>query len=257
MKYWLLALAFLLLIPNLFPYHLVSQSQVPGYKEDFDPKLTKKIQNLPELEAFVDSVIQAKGGTARITTELYADIISSTLRSRFFHGYSHYSLNENWLAALAGKFIWNDLSAIVIADDILKYPNAACSQQAIVLMEFFKRKQIKFRKIGFDHHFAVEGFINGEWIYFDPNLEPEFHGTHRSFEYLRQGKRLAEVYENILPEERIPIALGNPRYGNTNAYPAPRARMMHYTLETLSHSLWVFPVFLFGMNFWERRKRTA
>jgi len=254
MKYWLLALSFLLLAPNLFDFHLVGLPKSNLETEVFDPKLSQRIQSMSSLEDFIDSLVEEQSKTKQINTELYVGIISSSISKKFFHGYSHYSLRENWLAALAGRFIWYDLSAIVIADDILKYSIAACSQQSIVLMEFFKRKRIPFRKIAFDHHFAVEGRINGRWIYFDVNLEPEFLGTHRSFEYLNREDRLQKLYKDKLPRDQIPFLLGNPRYGKINVYPAPKARILHYTLSTLSHGLWLFPLFLFGVNLWNRKK---
>jgi len=256
MKYWLLALSLLLLVPNLFREHLVELPEKQVRQEDFDPVLAGQIKSLASLENYIDSTMKLRSGTQQGNTELYAYIVSRAIRLRFFHSYSHYSLRENWMAALAGKLIWYDLSAIVIAEDILQYPMAACSQQAIVLMELFKRQKITFRRIAFDHHFAVEGYINKQWIYFDPNLEPEFRGTHRSFEYLRQGNRLTELYKNILPVAKIHDLLGHPRYGKVNAYPAPKARILHYTLSTLSHGLWLIPLFLFGVNLWDRKKNS-
>lgn len=257
MKYWLLAFSCLLFLPNIYKRHLIKLPDNPVKQEDFDPLMARRVQNITSLEHIIDSTVRAKAGNSRIETEVYVDAVASTIRRRFFHSYSHYSLHENWMAALAGKFIWDDLSAIVIADHILKYPMAACSQQSIVLMEFFKRKKIPFRKISFDHHFAVEGKINGQWIYFDPNLEPEFHGTHRSFEYLRQGKRLQELYQYRIPPDAIPELLANPRYGKINAYPAQKARLLHYTLSTLSHTLWTIPLLLFGVNLWDKRNSGA
>lgn len=245
MKYWLLALSFLLLAPNLFKSHLIGLPEAPVKPEDFDPLLAERIQNISSLENFIDSVARARSGSEQMSTELYADIISSTIRLRFFHSYSHYSLRENWLAAVAGKFIWYDLSAIVIADDILKYPMAACSQQSIVLMELFKRKHIPFRKIAFDHHFAVEGYINHEWIYFDADLEPNFRGKHRSFESLKKGNELQKLYDGVLPANAIPYLLANPYKGKLNQFPAPQARIFHYITAILSHWLWLLPLLVF------------
>ncbi len=253
MKYWLLALSVVLLAPNLFYIHLVELPERPIRQEDFNTDLAKKIRSLESLENFIDSTMKVRSGLQQSKTELYANVISSTIRSRFYHSYSHYSLNENWMAAAAGKVIWYDLSAIVIADDILQYPMAACSQQAIVLMEYLKLKKIPFRRIAFDHHFAVEGYINNQWIYFDPNLEPEFYGTHRDFEYLRVGDRLNDLYKDVLPVNKIDGLLANPRYGKVNAYPAPKARILHYVFSTLSHGLWLFPLFLFGMNLRDKK----
>ncbi|MDP2337800.1 MAG: hypothetical protein Q8N05_15410, partial [Bacteroidota bacterium] len=153
-----------------------------------------------------------------------------------------------------GKFIWYDLSAIVIPDDIMQYPMAACSQQSIVLMGFFRKKNIPYRKISFDHHFALEGFINGQWLYFDADLELDFPGgKRRSFAYLLEGDNLKELYKNVLPPDQIPSLLGNPFYGKINEYPAPRAWLFHRITALLSHWLWIIPLILYGYTEWRMR----
>lgn len=244
MKY-LLLISFLLLVPNFFPGHLIELPESMVKEVDFDPVLTKRIQDMDDLENFVDSTVTARG--IIFESEEYADLLSSIVRLRFFHSYSHYSLRENWLAAVAGRFFWYDLSAIVIPDDILQYPMAACSQQSIVLMEFFKRKRLPFRKIGFDGHFAVEGNMNGLWLYFDTNLKPEFpDGKRTSLSYLLKDDNLKELYMNVLRPEQIPTALGHPYYGKINELPAPQASLFHHATGFLSHWLWLIPLLLYG-----------
>jgi hypothetical protein len=49
-----------------------------------------------------------------------------------------------------GEFVWSHLSAIVLPEDILKYPMAACSQQSIIMMECFKKIGVDYRKVGFE-----------------------------------------------------------------------------------------------------------
>jgi len=257
MKYSLLALSFLLLAPNFINVHLNSIPSTAPTNEEFDPVLAKRIQNLEDLDFVIDSIISARSVGKTNEVDLHAKVTASVLRSRFFHGYSHYSLSENWMAAVAGKLVWYDLSAIVLPNDILKYPMAACSQQSIVLMEHFRNKKIPFRKIAFDHHFAVEGFINGQWIYFDTNLEPRFNNKRESFENLKQGDRLQEVYKDRLPSDNITTILGNPKYGKINAFPAPNAKILHTTLMVLSNGLWVLPLFLFGINLWSKGRKDA
>jgi len=257
MKYWLLAFSFLLLIPNFINVHLNAIPSVSPTNEEFDPVLAKRIQNLETLDFVIDSIVSAKLALKTNEKDILAKVTASVIRYRFFHGYSHYSLSENWIAAVAGKLVWYNLSAIVLPNDILKYPMAACSQQSIVLMEHFRNKKIPFRKIAFDHHFAVEGLINGQWIYFDTNLEPRFNNKRRSFEYLNQGNRLRELYKDRLPPDYIATVLGNPKYGKINAFPAPNAKILHKTLMVLSRGLWVLPLFLFGINLWSKRRKEA
>ena len=82
------------------------------------------------------------------------------------------------MAIYLAPFIKKDLSAIVIPNDILKQPMAACSQQSIIGMEVFKRKGFKVRKVGFFYdgyggHFCFEAFFYNRWHFFDPDLEPK------------------------------------------------------------------------------------
>ena len=70
------------------------------------------------------------------------------------------------------------LSAIVVPDDILKYPLAACSQQSIVGMKVLMDKGFNIRRVGFDDpviggHFCYEVNYGNDWHFFDPNREPD------------------------------------------------------------------------------------
>src|SRR4051812_18987448 len=57
----------------------------------------------------------------------YYNYIADIVRKRFYHGYSRYTMSDNPIAAVAGNVFWDHLSAIVIADDIMKHPMAACN----------------------------------------------------------------------------------------------------------------------------------
>lgn len=57
---------------------------------------------MDDLENFVDSIVTAR--VIIFESEEYADLLSSIVRLRFFHSYSHYCLRENWLAAVAAAF---------------------------------------------------------------------------------------------------------------------------------------------------------
>lgn len=243
MKYWLLFISAVLFIPNLSSRHLMSLPGKPFKNERFDAALATKIQNTDQLVAYIDSVAAAKG--IRQNTNLYAYLILETVENRFYHSYSHYSLDENWIAALGGRYVRYDVSAIVSADDILKYPMAACSQQSIVLMNIFKAKNIPYRKVGFDGHYAVEAKINNQWIFFDANLEPQKGQNMQRFDYLLQSDHMSHYYKDVLTPVQITTVFNHVVTGELNADPAPRIRSFHTITRILSHWLWVLPMCLF------------
>jgi hypothetical protein len=205
--------------------------------EEFDTSYFAKFQSINDIILASDFHFkdQSKNNLA------YFDYVAEIVRKRFYHGYSHYSASENIFAWLSGTIFWNHLSAIVIPDDIMKHPMAACSQQAIVMMEIFKRKGIDFRKVGFPNHYTVEGKIGGHWQYFDTNLEPDFKNKRESLQLLLTSNRFDSVYR--IPEKSIADfneAVSNPKYGKVNAEPAPVAILFHKTCLILRSGSFIF-----------------
>jgi hypothetical protein len=101
------------------------------HRESYEPGLAylddmETLQRYLDNESILQSIMDDSGEV--IDKEQYVRLVDKTLKDRFYHGYSHYSWWHNYMAYLAGKFVWSDLSAIVLPDDILKYPHAACSQ---------------------------------------------------------------------------------------------------------------------------------
>jgi hypothetical protein len=246
MKFWLLFIAAILFIPNLLSRHLMALPDKPLKNERFDARLAKKIHNTDQLVAYVDSIAAAR--KIKYNTNSYADLILETVEDRFFHSYSHYGLDENWISALSGRYIWYDISAIVVADDILKYPMAACSQQSIVLMSFFKAKNIPYRKVGFDGHYAVEAEFDKQWIFFDANLEPQKDQNMQRLDYLLQGNHMSVYYKNVLTQAQMNVVFKHTVKGEINADPAPKVEALHAVTRILSHWLWLLPMCLFLMS---------
>lgn len=192
--------------------------------EEYEPAYFTKFQTVKDIIDDADKNFAVKDQN----TLSYFNYIAETIRKRFYHGYSYYNLSTNPLAFLAGKIFWNNLSAIVIPDDIMKHPMAACSQQAIVLMEIFKRRNIDYRKVGFSNHYTVEGKIEGEWKYFDTNLEPNFQNKRTSLNDLMRTHRFDSVYSNIqMNAEEFHKEVANPVLGQVNKSPASKAVFFH------------------------------
>lgn len=234
----LLLLSVFLLVLSRTNAHITPLSP-QGYRwEKYEPQLQDKIYDISSLLAYVDG----QADTDRNTLQ-YFNTLNSTVRKRFYHGYSYYSLSENWIAALAGKFVWSHLSAIVDPDDLLRYPMAACSQQAIVIMECCRQNHVPYRPVYYEHHYALEAYIDGKWYYADPNMEPVYpNGRRTSLKALVDSGYLANIYRHVLSPQQVKELLGTPRYGEVNLPVAAKARLFHTVTKFLSRWLWLWPL---------------
>ncbi len=248
---FLFILSFLLLLPNFLPVHLVFPHTIKASWDTYDPGLVQRVRSVDDLLRVTDSTIGSKGDdTGKLQ---YAVELDTIVRKRFYHEYSHYALSENWIAALAGYFVSEDLSAIVLTDDILKYSRAACSQQSMVMMEALKRKGISSRKVGFEGHYALEASIEGKWYYFDTNLEPVYVNNRRiSFDSIKNNNLIPVMYKGRLDSSYLSKQLVFKEYGVVDAPPAPNASLFHTATKWGSRLLWILPLSL-AVFLWRRR----
>jgi hypothetical protein len=241
MKILLISLSVLLLLPNFLN---ITIEKEPGYNriELFDPSLSR-INSVQKLINYADSISENKFAD---TSLQYALIVGNVLRDRFFHGFSTYSFKQNWIAATTQYFLGHDVANPVNADDILLFPYAGCSQQAIVLFEVMKRKGINFRSLGFPHHYATELQFNNSWYYFDPNMEPKMNEEERNVKNWKHSIDSLKKYYHQSP------ALLNWGFGNSlmvsvgeiNAKPAPKADLFQTITKYASRFLWLFPLLI-------------
>ncbi|MDP9230488.1 MAG: hypothetical protein M3O67_07435 [Bacteroidota bacterium] len=240
-------LAFKCLIIVLSTFSIISLINKPStedYKknhghpwEEYDPSFFFKYQRIDDIIADADQHFK----TSEKKTIRYYECIAEVIRKRFYHGYSYYSLAENPIACVAGKFSFGHLSAIVIPDDIMKHPMAACSQQAIVLMEIFKKNGVNYREVGFSHHFTTEAMIEGKWRYFDTDMEPNFQHRRASLNELLLTKRFDKVYSYTgMDTADFHRMVENPYYGKINATPAPRVMLFHKLTFFLTSTYFLF-----------------
>ncbi|WP_148661249.1 hypothetical protein [Flavisolibacter tropicus] len=198
--------------------------------ENYDPSLFYKLQSIGDFVAYADDSL---GKENRHTLD-YVRLLSRTVSYRFFHGYSSYSFRHNWISYLAGNLVWDDLDAVVIPNDILKFPNAACSQVSIVLADALKKIGVPYRKVGLKGHFALEANLNGKWYYFDPNLEPHFPKGRKSLEELIKNNELYTGYEGHITKEKFRDVFSEIQYSKPNVALAPNATLFHKTTFPLS-----------------------
>jgi len=250
MKLLLIAISALLLLPNFFNVHL---EEAPKYdhKEMFDSGLAY-INSTEKLITIADST--AKQQNISQNSLAYAITVSHILRNRFYHGFSRYPLNQNWIAAVSENMFGYGLASIVNPDDILKYSFGGCSQQSIVLMEVMKRKKISYRFVGFPHHYATELKFNNNWYFFDPNMEPNIPDSDRLESKWNCCADSLKKYYDTSRFKDLDWKFGknlNVIFGNENAPTAPNAAIFHTSTKYLSKTLWLFPLFFV---FYRRKK---
>lgn len=235
----------ILLIPIfLLPLFLnTSPGNLPVYNnhELFDPSLSR-LNTTQKLVDFTDSL--ANVDHIKIGSLGYGVLVASIIRKRFYHGFSRYTLQANWIAFISQYLFGHGLASPVNSDDILKYPYAGCSQQAIVLMNVMHEKNISYRSVGFPHHYATELCFKSNWYFFDPNMEPDIKSNDRiESKWKRSGDYLKKYYH--LNRNKLNWTFGNsfpPIFGKINADPAPHANLFQNITKFLSRILWIFPI---------------
>ncbi|MFN8250087.1 MAG: hypothetical protein U0T68_14130 [Ferruginibacter sp.] len=243
LKPLLIISAIVLAIPNFIPRDI--NEQLPyNQAERYHPVLAE-INSIDKLEKYVDDEAAIK--KIDIHTPQYPLLLAYFISCRFYHGFSHWKLSENWIAAVGEKVTGIGLSCKVKPDDIMKHPDAACSQQALVMMEILKRKKIDYRKVGFPHHYALEVKVQDRWYYFDPNMEPKMNLTQRIHENWNGDNDLLKQYYDSAKHHNLSYQFGDKQkaaFGTINEIPAQRLKLFQDTTSILSKIAWCFPLIL-------------
>jgi hypothetical protein len=217
------------------------------HQEKFDPSLNR-LNSLSTFEAYCDSVY-GNESIAIMDSGNYANIVSRTIRYRFVHGYSYYKFGHNYIATLLAPVVHPDLSAIVVPDDILNYPQAACSQQSIVAMKLLMDKGFLVRKVGFFHpttggHFCYEVHYENSWHFYDPNREPDeivlAERNRPSIQFLNDHK---DVLYKAYPKDSAAFLTnlyGSFEIGKEGKLPGRNAILFQTATQILSYTLWIF-----------------
>lgn len=242
-KTLLVVFSIMLFLPNLFNIDIFSPANYNN-REKFDPQLLY-INTIEKLEKHIDSIALKKNMPSNSFD--YVKTITEAIKYRFYHGFSHLPLNENWIAALTGKLIKEDHACKVQPEAIMKDSYAACSQQEIVMMATLRKKNIPYRAVLFPHHYAIEAFVENKWFYFDPNMEPEIAKDRRmETSWNHHSDTLKQYYDTTLFKDLNYIfgvgltAINGP----VNEIPAPHARLFQATTGILSKTLWCIPLLL-------------
>jgi hypothetical protein len=226
--------------------------------EKYDKDLIS-INSIEKLDSVVNLDLAKFGDTTK--TILFIDEL---LKRRFYHSYSEFSLNDNWIAVVCGEFLWGNFKFPVGPDDILKYPMAACSQQGILFQDQLHKLNIPFETIAFKTyrnnkefgHYAVSAFYHNQWHFYDTNQEPVIvDSTMPSIEKIIKTKLYEKMY--ISPTNistQFFFKTKSYRRSHHNAYSAPRMYQFHKVSLFLSNWLWLI-LLVFNLVFWFLTKK--
>lgn len=216
----------------------------------FDPDLMS-VRSVDQAVAYIRAQPGPWDAKAR------ADKADEFIRRRFYHSYSFFDPDENWLAYLAG-YAWIDLRSPVIPDDILKHPEAACSQQVIVFDALARRLGLDAAVIALDHHMAAAVKLDAHWQVYDADLKIQPRSYPLSA-LLAGDPRITLMYGHF----GTAIDLGGQaarrsiRLVQVNANPAPHATLFHELTAALSRWGWAFFASIALLRVVMRRPRLA
>lgn len=171
--------------------------------------------------------------------------IERLVRSKFYHGYSHYTFCENWMANLSGRFVWNHLSAKIDPEEILDHPFAGCSQQGLVIQELLKRRGFEYATVGVPPdrfgHFASAVKVEGDWYYID-SWGPMARGQERliPLSQVLHGQLLEHDFVGEVGQKfRTALEQRTAYVRSVNSFPAPRGLLFHKVTLWCSYWLWL------------------
>lgn len=216
----------------------------------FDPALTS-VRSVDQAVGYIGAQPGSWDAKAR------ADKADDFVRRRFYHSYSFFDPRENWLAYLTG-YVWIDLRSPVIPDDILKHPEAACSQQSIVFAALARRLGLDTAVVALDHHMAAAVKLNGRWQVYDSDLKIEPR-SYPLTALLAGDPRVIAMYGHVatLIDMQGQAARHTIRLLAVNANPAPHAALFDEITGVLSRWAWAFLAAVALLRFALRRPRRA
>lgn len=232
-------------MPNFLDVDINDQHE-PKRAEHFDASLSR-LNSIEKLSAYADSI--AAFQQINPTDPRYLLLLEKVTAERFYHGFSHYTVKENWSAAIGEKVFGNGLSCIVKPEDIMKKPKGACSQQSIVMMALLRKKHIDYRKVGFPHHFAVGARFKDKWYFADADQEPDIPLAARQRENWKGEADNLKPYYNSNVYPNLDFGFGVRQIvetGSVNEVPARRLSFFHSFTLLCSRFSWCLPlIFMF------------
>ncbi len=207
--------------------------------EEYSPTIAS-INSLREFEDNIRTEIQQR----ELSGIDIPILIDDYVRRKYFFEYSFIPWYDNWILAFVDvlfpeKYIMGRMKP----DELIRFDYGICNQQAIVFQKIvndfgFEYGSVRFSTVGGGGHFASAVLVNGEWYYFDPNLEPEYDRTNPeifSKLILRDKETLRDLYGDtgLISSDTIEL-------GDINTFPARKGVFVQNLAFILSWYGWAF-----------------
>ena len=235
---------------NNFTQRESLSAQENMHNEIYDPEIGS-INTLQELKNIIRIDIEQENLTG-IEIPIYIDDL---LRKKFIHGSSSINTKGNWLLQLADYlFPSRELTFSFSPEDVAMHNRGICSQQAILFQELvgdfgfeyesvgFNVPLLEFKEVGGDkefNHFASAVKVDGNWYYFDSNLEPMYdRNNHLVYSelLLGQSERLTELYPSY---KWADITESMIYRFSRNIFPAPNGFLFQQISKVFSFFSWI------------------
>jgi hypothetical protein len=164
---------------------------------------------------------------------------------------------------LAGKISGKSYDAIIEVDDILKYSEADCRQQSLVMMEVLRNKGYPVRSISLKDslygggHYTFEAYYNRDWHFFDPDAEPNndllLRRNRPSIAKLTKDPAFLTSIYPMFPPSHVIRVWSNFKYGKINEMIPNHLYIFHNVTKFLSSSLWVLLLIIYVFRYRLRR----
>lgn len=221
------------------------RAKMPAIDEQFDPFLAG-IDSVDEIMLVLNTAYPDATRLEKL------DAADALLRRRFFHSYSYFRPEQNWIAATL-RPLWADLASPVRPNDILGHRRAACSQQSLVFLEIARRLGFDYASIRAPGHFLAGVKIDGRWWAYDANME--MRARRYPAGWLHSGDpRLKTVYRPAVADLLTRAgASGKISLTSVNRFAAPQARLLHQFTDLFSRFGWLLMLGLWaGLKLYTR-----
>jgi len=242
----LILLAILLIAPNFIDVD-INKDKAANLTSPHSPMALNSVTDINTLEKYID--LAAAKYNLKPGDPGYLLFASHIVSHRFTHGFSHWNLSQNWIASLGQRITGIGLACKVQPDGMMKDRIAACSQQAQILMEIFKRKGINYQKVGFPHHYALQAESNGKWYYLDSDNAPNMSLQQREFaSWKGMSANLKPYYLTKIGNSNFNYHFGDDsqiaELGTINEIPARNLTAFQNITALLSKGLFMIPLLI-------------
>jgi len=144
-------------------------------KEEYSPEIAI-ISSMKEFKNKIRTEIKKKDLSGIEIPILIDDYV----RMKFKHGYSTVDWHDNWfLSFLNMLFPQYYFNSLMKPNNIIRKEYGICNQQAIVFQDVVKDYGFDYGSLRFSipkfSHFTSAVKVEGEWYFFDPNMEPQYN----------------------------------------------------------------------------------